>query len=416
MNEQIETVIVGAGHAGLTMSYYLSQLGREHVILESNRVAHRWRSERWDSFYFQFPNWTIELPEYKYQCDDPDGFAPCAEIVRFLQGYADHIRAPVRCGVKVTSVQLSDNERYFLQTPDSAFIADNVIIATGPYQAPAKPPASVAVPANLFQIHSSRYRNSEGLPPGAILVVGAGASGCQIAEDLNRRGRQVYLSVGRHVRVPRRYRGRDYSWWRSVMGGWDRTVDSLPSPEAKSAPVPLLTGYKGGYDVDLRRMAADGIKLLGHFKNFRGSTLISAPDLTESLTKGDDWFRSFKKSVDEYVGETGMDVPEESPTPQTSPERKDLMHPITELDLRAAGITTIVWANGFRYDFDWIKLPVLAENGEPIHRRGVTQYSGLYFLGLRWLYKLKSGFLSGAGPAEDAAYLAEMINAGLRQE
>src|SRR5437867_487617 len=248
MTEQVETVIVGAGHAGLTMSYYLTQLGREHLILERCRVAERWRSERWDSFFFQFPNWTIELPGYKYECDNPDGFVPGREIVQFVNDYASFIKAPVRCGVEVNSLRLLDSGRYLVQTRTLAIEAANVVIATGPYQRPFIPPMSAGVPNDVFQIHSSRYRNRDQLPPGAVLVVGAGSSGCQIAEDLNQGGRQVYLSVGRHLRVPRSYRGRDYGYWRFVMGGWDRTVDSLP-PGAKSLPTPLLTGFNGGHDV-----------------------------------------------------------------------------------------------------------------------------------------------------------------------
>jgi len=409
MNEQIETVIIGAGHAGLIMSYYLSQLGREHVLLERGRVAERWRSERWDSFYFQFPNWSIKLPGYKYQSQDPDGFVPAAEIVRFLQGYADHIGAPVRCGVQVKSLQRAQDGRYLLETTNSAILAENVIIATGPFHVPAFRPTSAVIPNDIFQVHSSQYRNSDGLPPGAVIVVGAGSSGCQIAEDLNRNAREVYLSVGRHVRVPRKYRGHDYSWWRRIMGFWDRTVNSLPSPDAKNAPVPLVTGYAGGYDVDFRCMADNGIHLLGHLQSVRNGVLISAPDLKENLTKGDETFSGFKTSVDQYVLKTGMDVPDDNPPPEACLEQKEILRPVLELDLKAAGIAAIVWANGFRYDFGWVKIPVFDQNGAPVHRRGITKYPGLYFLGLKWLYKLKSAFLIGAGPAEDAAYIADRI-------
>ena len=286
--EHVETVIVGGGHAGLTMSYSLSQLGREHVILERGRVGERWRSERWDSFYFQFPNWTIELPGYKYQCDDPDAFAPGHEVVRFLDGYADFIKAPVRCGVAVTSLEQGSSEgRYLIRTQNGTLEAATVVIATGPYQQRAIPTIGAEIPADIFQVHSSSYRNPDQLPPGAILVVGAGSSGCQITEDLIQNGRHVYLSVGRHRRVPRRYRGRDFAWWGGPMGSWEQTVDTLPSPPTKTDLGPLLTPANGGHDVDLRRMAADGVTLLGRVQGMAGSILIIADDLQKNLADGD---------------------------------------------------------------------------------------------------------------------------------
>ncbi|MFQ5682835.1 MAG: NAD(P)-binding domain-containing protein [Candidatus Binatia bacterium] len=411
MNEQIETVIIGGGHAGLTMGYCLSQVGREYVIFERARIAERWRSERWDSFTFQFPNWTIELPGYKYQCDDPDGFAPGKEVVRFIENYAAIIKAPVRCGVRVTSLRRKPkSDRYLIQTESTTIEAENVIIATGGYQEPAIPPISAHMPMDVFQIHSSRYRNPDQLPPGAILVVGSGASGCQIAEDLYQRGRTVYLSVGRHLRVPRRYRGRDYGWWRTVMGGWDRTVDMLPSLEIEKFPATLLTGVNGGHDIDLRRMAADGVTLLGYLQAITEGKLLLAPDLEENLEKGDEGVTNFKNSVDFYVKKTGLDIPEKSRVEEDVVVLEEIP-PILELDLKATGITSVIWASGFRYGFGWVKLPVLDEAGDPVHRRGVTRCPGIYFLGLKWLYKLKSSFISGGGVAEDAAYLAAQIEA-----
>jgi putative flavoprotein involved in K+ transport len=412
VNEQIETVVIGGGHAGLTMGCYLGQAGREYVILERARIAERWRSERWDSFTFQFPNWTIELPGYKYQCDDPDGFAPGREVVRFIENYAAIINAPVRCGVQVTSLrQKPESDRYLIQTEGTTIEAADVIIATGGYQEPVIPSINARMPMDLFQIHSSRYRNPDQLPPGAILVVGSGASGCQITEDLYQSGRKVYLSVGRHLRVPRRYRGRDYGWWRTVMGGWDQTFDMLPPSEIKKFPASLLTGANGGHDIDLRRMAADGVTLLGYLQGITNGKLILAPDLEENLEKGDEGFANFKKSVNFYVRKTGLDIPEESGAEENVVVLEKISPPILELDLKAAGITSVIWASGFRYDFGWVKLPVLDETGDPVHRRGVTHCAGLYFLGLKWLYKVKSSFISGGGVAEDAAYLMAQIEA-----
>jgi putative flavoprotein involved in K+ transport len=409
MNEQIETVIIGGGHAGLTMSYYLSQCGRDHVILERGRVGERWRSERWDSFCFQFPNWTIELPGFKYQCDDPDAFAPGREVVRFLNDYASFINAPTRCGVEVTSLErASDSGRYLLRTNGSTVEAANVVIATGPYQRATIPTMSSDVPKNIFQVHSSAYRNSNQLPPGAVLVVGSGASGCQIADDLQQSRRQVYISVGRHSRTPRRYRGKDFAYWGAGLKRLEQIVDTVPVELRRGAEV-LVTGANGGYDVDLRAMAARGIVLLSHLQGINDGDLTLADDLEQNLARGDESFENFKKAIDEYVTKAGLEAPEARQSERSSNITKKVSTSVSHLNLKDAGVSAIVWASGFRYDFDWVKLPIFDGAGEPVHRRGVTQFPGIYFLGLRWLYKRKSAFLLRAGPAEDAAYLAEQI-------
>ena len=403
--EHIETVIIGGGHAGLTMSYYLSQARREHVILERARVGERWRSERWDSFCFQFPNWTIELPGYKYQCDDPDAFAPGREVVRFIEDYAAFIQAPTRCGIDVTSLEpTTDSSRYLLTTNNGAIEAANVVVATGPYQLPVIPAMSAHIPNNIFQVHSDAYRNPAQLPPGTVLVVGSGASGCQIADDLNQSGREVYLSVGRHSRRPRRYRGKDFAYWGPVLGTTEQIVDTVPVHLRKGSEI-LLTGANGGYDVDLRAMAARGIVLLGHLQGVNDAELILAEDLEQNLVRGDGLLENFKKAVDDYVTKNGLDFPVE----QESGVKPNIPMSISCLNLKDVGVSAIVWASGFRCNFDWVKLPISDEAGEPVHRRGVTQFPGIYFLGLRWLYKRKSAFLLRASGAEDAAYLAEQI-------
>jgi putative flavoprotein involved in K+ transport len=416
VSEQIDTVIIGGGHAGLTLSYYLSQLGREHVILERGRVGERWISERWDSFYFQFPNSTIELPGYKYQTEDPDGFVPGREIVRFIQEYAALIKAPVRCGVDVTALESSPNStRYLLRTSAGDIEANNVVLATGQRQKGIIPAISSDVPKDIRQLHSSGYRNAGALPPGAVLVVGSGASGFQIAEDLHQHGRQVYICVGRHRRLARRYRGRDYALWALELGMYERRRGDLPAPSRNGAsipPGPLLTGVNGGYEADVRELAAKGIVLLGRLKAVKGATLALAPDLEENLAKGDEWLANYKKSVDDYIAKNKLNIPEEGLPANPSPILDGRpSEPILELDLRAARITSIIWATGFGNEYGWLKLPILDERGEPMHERGVTKFPGIYFVGLRWLYKQKSGFLSFGGPAEDAAYLAEQIAA-----
>ena len=407
MNERIDTVIIGGGHAGLTMSYFLSQCGREHVILERGRLAERWRSERWDSFCFQFPNWTIELPGYKYQCDDPEAFAPGREVVRFIEDYAVFVKAPTRCGVEVTSLERAGgSSRYLLSTNNGAMEAANVVIATGPYQLAVIPSLSAHIPNDILQVHSNAYRNPAQLPPGAVLVVGSGASGCQIADDLNQSGRQVYLSVGRHSRRPRKYRGKDFAYWGPVLGTTEQIVDTVPEQLRKGSEI-LLTGANGGYDVDLRAMAARGIGLLGHLQGINSSELILADDLTQNLGRGDESLENFKRAVDDYVTKNGLDFPAE-PEPAVEPY---IPSPVSRLNLKDAGISSIVWASGFRCNFDWVRLPIFDEAGAPAHRRGVTQCPGIYFLGLRWLYKRKSAFLLRASGAEDAAYLGEQIMA-----
>jgi putative flavoprotein involved in K+ transport len=411
VNEKIDTVIIGGGHAGLTMSYFLSRRGLEHVIVERGRVGERWISERWDSFHFQFPNWTIELPAYKYQTEDPDGFVPGREIVRFIQEYAEFIKAPVRSGVNVTALENSSNSMpYLLRTNAGAIEASNVVIATGQREKGVIPSFSADVPNDIRQLHSSAYRNAGELPPGAVLVVGSGASGFQIAEDLHQNGRQVYVCMGRHRRLVRCYRGRDYAWWAFEQGLFERRWADLPATRQNAAsipPGPLLTGVNGGYEADWRKLASKGIVLLGRLKAVKGARLELAADLEDNLAKGEEWLANFKKSVDDYIAKNKLDFPSDSST------RLDgsASAPILELDLKSAGITSIIWATGFGNDYNWLKLPLLDERKEPVHERGVTRFPGIYFLGLRWLYKQKSGFLSFGGPGEDAAYLAEQIAA-----
>jgi len=407
VSESVETVIVGGGQAGLALSYHLRARGREHVILERGRVAERWRSERWDSLTFQFPSWSIELPGHAYRGSDPEGFAPRDEVVRFLDEYRDLIKAPIRTGVTVRAARRKPGSpRLLVETDDGAYEAAHVVAATGPYQEPVRPTAAAALPAEVVQVHSSRYRNPDALPPGAVLVVGSGASGCQIVEDLLGAGRPVYLSVGRHRRVPRRYRGRDVFWWIREMGALDQTI--AEHPDARQTPNPLVTGAGGGHDIDLRDYADRGVVLLGHLRGVGNGCLHFDDDLDAQLTKGDEGLAAFWKSADEYARRAGLAPPPAGTAAPALPRARRFASP-PQLDLRAAGVTSVVWATGFRADFGWIDLPAFDAGGEPLHRRGVSPCAGLYFLGLPWLHKLKSSVLCGVG--EDAQHLAERIAA-----
>jgi putative flavoprotein involved in K+ transport len=410
--QRIETVVIGGGQAGLAMSYCLSQRGREHVVLERRRVAERWRSERWDSLAFQSPNWNMHLPGFRFGAADPDAFAGRDDVVRFIEGYAALIDAPLRCGVAATALrQAPGSARLIVETPSHLFEAKNVVIATGPFQLPVDP---LQIGGSALHLHSSRYRNPQTLPPGAVLVVGSGNSGAQIAEELCAAGRSVYLSVSKHRRIPRRYRGKDYVWWYLAFGDGEAIVDPRQVPQ----PARLLTGVGGGHDLDLRRLAADGVVLLGRILGGQDDRLTIAGDLAENLARGDASFVEFTQQADAYAASNRLELPSSEAAADILRGPAKAADSVRTLDLAAAGIATVIWANGFRYDFDWIDLPIFADRTArsgrgPVHRRGVTQVPGVYFLGLSWLHKLKSAFMHGVG--EDAEYLAQQIAADARR-
>jgi putative flavoprotein involved in K+ transport len=406
--QRIETVVIGAGQAGLAMSWHLRQHGVEHLVLERGQVAERWRSERWDSLCFQSPNWNMNLPGWPRMAADPqadpDAFSPLHEVQGYLQRYAGHIRAPLRTGSPVLSLRRQGTTQALrVQTPDLAFEARHVVVATGPYQVPAPtPPLGRAV----FELHSTQYRNPAQLPAGAVLVVGSGNSGVQIAEELNGAGRRVFLSVSAHERVARRYRGRDCIWWLIATGSADATLGEWRGARLSR----LMTGVGGGHDIDLRRLAADGVVLLGHVDGAEDGRLHLADTLAHHLAHGDASLAEFNRRCDEAALAQGLDLPPaEAPAPAL-PDPAEATAPRRTLDLAREGIATVIWANGARPDFAWVELPVFGDAAirrMPQHARGVTAEPGLYFIGLPWLHKWKSAFLFGAD--EDAAYLAAHI-------
>lgn len=402
----IDTVVVGGGQAGLAMSYYLKQIGRDHVVLEkAPAVANAWRNQRWDSFTLVTPNFQVRMPGAEYDGNDRDGFMSLAEVVQYFDDYVERFRLPVHCGVEVFSVH-KFQDRYVVRTSEGDYKADNVVIATGLYQAPKIPRFSERIPSNILQMHSMDYKNPSRLPAGAVLVVGTGQSGAQIAEELCQSGRKVYLSIGSAGRVPRRYRGRDINDWFSRMGMFDTKVGELKSPADKFQPHPQISGKNGGESLNLHQFARDGVVLLGHVRDFRDGQLIVAPDLKETLAKVDQFEINALKAVDNYIARMGLNAPAEIVTQLRDGYAQDV---ITEFDLNASGISAIIWATGYAFDFSFVKLPVVDSDGYPIQKRGVTDYDGLYFLGMPWLHSRRSGILFGVG--DDAAYLAQHIAA-----
>jgi len=400
--DRFDTLIVGGGQAGLAMSDMLTRRGCEHVILERGRIGERWRSERWDGLRFQFPNWSVRLPDFPYVHDDPDAFATSRDVVGFLQAYADHINAPIHCGVNVSRLRKQGARAFVAETSRGAIEAKNVVVAIGPYHRPVASPLAAGL-ADVFQVHASKYTQPEQLPPGAVLIVGSGASGSQIAEELNRAGRRVYLSVGGHRRMPRRYRGRDLIWWLQALG-----LDQTPvEKRGPSKALPLITGAYGGHTIDFRQFADDGIVLLGRARAARGTAFEFKADLGETLKAGDDAYFGFLELVDRHITDEGRDIPQEPAARAKHPDPIYVTDPILRLDLRKAGINSVIWATGYRYDFGWIDIPAFDDRGEPRHRAGVSEVPGLYFLGLPWLSRMNSSFLAGIG--DDAAYLAEII-------
>ena len=412
MNKHVETVVVGGGQAGLAVSYYLTKQKRAHIVLEQAQgPGNVWREHRWDSFTLNTPNWQSVLPGTEVPGATPDGFLSREDVVAYFENYVSRFKLPVRHGVHVKSVQpMSSGLGYVIETSVGCFDAANVVIATGLYQKPKIPAFSKNLPAAIKQIHSDEYRNPQLLPHGAVLVVGSGQSGAQIAEELYRSGKEVYLSVSRAPRVPRRYRGKDANWWHERIGDYERTVDQLSSPQAKFASKPIISGKDGGHTLNLHQFARDGVTLVGKIQGVRDHSILLAKDLKENLARADQFETDFVKRIDDFVLKTGTRFPEE-----TLPALKDgyYLQEASQLDLNEANITTVIWATGYSFDFSLVHLPVLDSDGYPIQERGITKRPGLYFVGLPWLHNAKSGLLFGL--AQDASHITGAINDDARR-
>jgi putative flavoprotein involved in K+ transport len=407
--QHLPVAVIGGGQAGLSMSYCLKQRGIAHLVFEKHSAMHVWSSRRWDTFCLVTPNWQCRLPGHDYPGQDPHGFMKKDEIIAYLEGFKTLVDAPLCEGVAVTRVTSRPGGGFEIGTSDGTYSADEVVVATGAYHDPIIPRLAERLPSSVRQLHSEQYRNPQSLPDGAVLVVGSGQSGAQIAEDLHLAGREVHLAVGGAPRCARFYRGRDVVTWLADMGYYDMPVERHPLREGvRDNTNHYVTGRDGGRDIDLRQFARDGMRLYGVLEGLDGDRLVFGPTLRAALAEADRVYNGINAAIDNYIAERGIAAPPPSVyTPVWEPEDDPRF-----LDIREARIAAIIWCIGFRPDFRWLDAPVFNGAGHPKHERGVTAREGLYFLGLPWLHTWGSGRFSSV--ARDALHLAERIEERLR--
>jgi putative flavoprotein involved in K+ transport len=410
MTTHTPVAVIGGGQAGLSVSWYLGRAGVDHVVLEAGTPVHAWADTRWDNFTLVTPNWHCKLPGYTYAGPDPDGFMTRDEVVAWLSGWLDTFTPPVRTHTRVT--RLAQHPHGFELTLDAgeSLTCEHAVVATGGYPLPVIPPYASTLDSDVTQIHSEQYRNAEQLPDGAVLVVGTGQSGAQIAEDLHLAGRQVHLAVGSAPRVARFYRGRDCMTWLADMGLYDKAAQQYPGGKAAIEKTNhYVTGRDGGRDVDLRQFATEGMKLYGTLADGRDSLLRFEPTLTAALDHADAVYNSICADIDRHIEAAGIDAP---PPARYEPVWSSESDPVA-LDLAAAGVTSIVWAIGYRPDYRWIEASAFDGGGRPMQTRGITNVDGLSFVGLPWMHTWGSGRFLGID--RDAQHVADHIISKVRR-
>jgi putative flavoprotein involved in K+ transport len=410
----LDTVIIGAGQAGLGSSYFLNKNSIKHIVFERGRIGESWLSQRWDSFKLNTPNFMNVLPDFAHDGLESDGFGGPGELVNYFRRYVENFHLPVETGITVLSVERAGDEKHFIvktkkngQAQESV-MSRSVIIASGIQCTPKYPSVRSLMPPNITQLHTSGYHNPQELPPGAIVVVGSGQSGCQIVEDLLSAGRTVYLFTSKVARAPRRYRGRDILEWWIDMKFLDITYDDLEDKAVSGAAQPQISGLgRYGHTVSLQSLARQGTVILGRLVNIEGNLLIPDDEAAANVQYADKFSQRLKDDIDAYLSHTDNKPPlEEDPADMPDPQCR-CVSPLRQLNLLEAKVSTVIWATGFTGDFSWINLPVFDLEGRPIHQRGISPVQGLYFIGFPWLISRKSGIIYGIG--EDARYIANQI-------
>jgi len=409
LKSEYPVVIIGGGQAGLCVSHYLKKANIEHVILEKEpELTHAWRRKRWDNFTLVTPNWQCLLPEHPYKGHQPDGFMKKNEIVEYLDQFIEKLNPPAILGIAVQHVEKVADQSFVIETDRGTTTAKQLVVAAGGYHTPIYPKLSSTLPENVTVIHSEQYFNAEQLPAGNVLVVGSGQSGAQIAEDLHLAGKKVYLSTGDAPRCARFYRGKDVVKWLFEMGYYETTVkDHRYSEEVRNSTNHYVTGRDGGRDIDLRQFALEGMQLLGRFEDYKDGQLVFRPDLMQNLDMADATYNRINAGIDAYLAENGIETDEPASVyePVWTAQAE-----ITEIDLVAENITSIIWCIGFRPDYSWIDLDLFETNGYPKHDRGITLDPDVTFIGLPWLHTW------GSGRFLDIAKDAEFVAAHIKQQ